>query len=194
MTSSPLLSLVVATILLIQSHLTTAWNFPLPGGRNVCFDDGVLRIQLEDITTLPKMPPPETLPSQSTLASIQVKDTGTKKGFGAFCTSSLAPEEFLGFYKGEQITSLDGLPNTEYVMSMDGGVTFLDGYQRAQDRTTFAPVHLNHEDRGELGCNCLRILDDGRVAFFTARQIEVGEELCFDYGANYWEGREGAKV
>jgi SET domain-containing protein len=79
-------------------------------------------------------------------------------------------------------------------MSLDGGATFQDGFKRAQDRSTFAPVHLNHEDKGKSGCNCFRNLDDGRVAFFAARPINAGEEMCFDYGASYWEGREGKKI
>eukprot|EP00546_Thalassionema_frauenfeldii_P021246 CAMPEP_0178902470 /NCGR_PEP_ID=MMETSP0786-20121207/4619_1 /TAXON_ID=186022 /ORGANISM="Thalassionema frauenfeldii, Strain CCMP 1798" /LENGTH=79 /DNA_ID=CAMNT_0020573733 /DNA_START=335 /DNA_END=574 /DNA_ORIENTATION=+ len=79
-------------------------------------------------------------------------------------------------------------------MSLDGGMTFLDGYDPAQNRVRFTPAHLNHADKGQDACNCLRILEDGRVAFFTARSIDVGEELCFDYGSSYWEGREAEKI
>ena len=183
-----------ALVLFSVLTLSAAWNVPLPGGRQVSFVDGILRIQLEDTTNLPKMPPPDTTISQTTLGSIKVQDTGSRKGFGSFCLSPLPQDEFLGFYEGKVIISLNGLPNTEYIMSLDGGVTFLDGFQRAQDRTIFSPVHLNHEDKGNPGCNCLRILDDNRVAFFTARPIEMGEELCFDYGGSYWQGREETKI
>jgi len=28
------------------------------------------------------------------------------------------------------------------------------------------------------------------VKLFAVRDIEVGDELCWDYGKNYWRGRE----
>ena len=31
---------------------------------------------------------------------------------------------------------------------------------------------------------------DRRLRFFAARDLEVGEELTFDYGDDYWIGRE----
>ena len=72
------------------------------------------------------------------------------------------------------------------MLSLDGGVTFIDGYDRAQDRSCFSPAHLNHEDSDKEGCNCVRVLDkEGKgVAFFTQRLVAEGEELCFDYGYN----------
>lgn len=76
----------------------------------------------------------------------------------------------------------------------------LDSFQncfekkRAQDKSIFSPVHLNHADKGTTLCNVIRSLEDDRVAFFTSRDIMDGEELCFDYGANFWKGREGLKV
>ncbi len=65
---------------------------------------------------------------------------------------------------------------------------------RAQDKSEFAPVHLNHADKGTPECNVIRLLEDGRVAFFTSRDIIPGEEMCFNYGANFWKGREGDKI
>jgi len=79
-------------------------------------------------------------------------------------------------------------------MSLDGGVTFLDGYDRAMDKSIFSPVHLNHEDGEKEGCNCMRLLEDDRVAFFTSRCINEGEELRFDYGRNFWAGKEDTKI
>ena len=67
-------------------------------------------------------------------------------------------------------------------------------HNSANDRTSFSTVHLNHVDKGTYGCNCIRILEDDRVAFFTSRDINIGEELCFDYGSNFWIGREDSKV
>jgi SET domain-containing protein len=65
---------------------------------------------------------------------------------------------------------------------------------RAKDRTEFSPVHLNHADKGTRGCNVIRLLEDDRVAFFTSRDIVREEELCFDYGSNFWKGCERLKL
>lgn len=173
-----------------------AWNFQLPGGRKVSFADGILRVQTEDLPKdLPTVPPLGTLVSKRVLESIQVRDTGTVKGFGAFCRRQpLEKYDFLGFYEGNVIKSTDEASSQDYMMSLDGGATFLDGFERALNRERFSPVHLNHCDKGLKGCNCIRLLEQQRVAFFTSREVMVGEELCFDYGDNFWRGREDEKV
>jgi len=201
---------------------------PLPGGRSISFnqDTGVLRINLAAPSeTNVSVPPLGTEPLEQVRTSIEVKDTGTAKGFGAFCrldcgsTRSGSETEvvgipsgsFLGFYSGEVVTTREELDAKiakrrsfgeedtarnamDYVMSLDGGLTFIDGYERAQDKSEFAPVHLNHADKGTPGCNIIRLLEDDRVAFFTLRDIIPGEEMCFNYGANFWKGREGDKI
>jgi len=171
----------------------SAWNLPLPGGCRIAYEKGLLRIRTQSTENLPEMPQNGAQIDSAVLAAIEVRDTGTTKGFGAFCCVEHLPKHtFLGFYDGIQRESLEGLKNTEYIMTLDGGETYLDGYERAQDRSTFAPVHLNHADKSK--CNCVRILEDNRCAFFTARSIAKNEELTFDYGANYWKGREGSKI
>lgn len=180
-------------LFLTTATCAQAWNLPLPGGKQISYNEGILRIQLEAVDT-PPIPPIGSVPSGTTLNSIQVRDTRTSKGYGAFCTAPLAKDEFLGFYEGEETTSIEESDNTEYIMSMDGGVTFLDGYTRAQNRSIFSPCHLNHADKDSSENNCVRVLEEGRVAFFTSRKIEELEELCFDYGDNYWRGREGDKL
>lgn len=182
----------------ILSAPVKAWQLP-----RVSFDGGVLKIQTGSVETFP-VPPKGTTIDDSVLACIQVRDTGNaKKGFGGFCVRQNIPKHtFLGFYPGKKVVrDLNQLEAPivtdnagEYLVSLDGGMTFLDGYERGQDRSVFAPVHLNHKDVDEEGCNCLRQLAGGEVAFFTKREIHVGEELCFDYGENYWRGREGDKV
>jgi hypothetical protein len=200
-------NLLVFAPLLFSSNNVHAWQLPLPGGGKVQFDDGgVLRIRFSSDPGFPPMPPANTTIDPDILERIEVRDTGTIKGFGAFCKNQpLERDTFLGFYEGVLIRSREELEKSlgpesfstssmDYVMSTDGGLTFLDGRLRAQDRDTFSPVHLNHEDKGKPQCNCKRLLEEGRVAFFTSRRIEVGEELCFDYGSNYWKGRESMKI
>ena len=93
----------------------------------------------------------------------------------------------------------------DYVLSLDGGLHFLDGFHlRYQEQgQAFSMAHLNHSDKSEPSCNVIRQLvylpDDAdndetiypsnlpRVAFFAAREISMGEELAFDYGTNFWK-------
>ena len=183
---------------MMQGALVSPWQLPLPGGRSVEYDGGILRIQLESTDGLPPMPASDAKPLGETLGSIEIRDTGTKKGYGAYCMEKLPRHTFLGFYRGKRIvvapTADAAPPRGDYVLGLDGGVTFLDGYEAAQDRSNFTPAHLNHQDKGEDGCNCLRIAKDERVAFFTSREVLAGEELCFDYGSNYWRGRKDEKI
>jgi hypothetical protein len=193
------------------------FRVPLPGGRSISFNQetGVLRIKLSPETnTNIQVPPLGTAPSKTVMESIFMKDTGTAKGFGAFAQSDIPAEKFLGLYEGDVITTREELDRRisirkrygkengwesvqnvmDYVLSLDGGVTFVDGFDRAQDRSSFSPVHLNHADKGTQECNVGRLLEDDRVAFFTSRDIVGGEELCFDYGSNFWAGRKATKI
>ena len=199
--------------------LCPCFQIPLPGGRTVSFnpDTGVLRIDLEPKSPKsggrPVFPSDGSCPSKMTVRSIEVRDTGTARGHGAFATADLPRHEFIGFYEGETIRTREELDRRlqerqmmsgsnvgttggtmDYVMSLDGGVTFLDGYDRAQNQYVFSPVHLNHEDGERRGCNCFRMMDGSKVAFFTSRAVATDEELCFNYGKNFWKGRENLKI
>mmetsp|Transcript_12268 Transcript_12268/g.33732 ORF Transcript_12268/g.33732 Transcript_12268/m.33732 type:complete len:205 (-) Transcript_12268:152-766(-) len=196
---------IFAASLLSLHNPAQAWQIPLPGGGRIRLDNsGVLRIQLQDQEGLPPFPAMGSTADDATLQSLDVRDTGTPKGFGVFATTTIAQHAFLGFYPGNRITSREkldemvasGATNMDYVIGVDGGQTFLDGYEWSKTRDQFCPVFLNHADGDEQNtqANCLRLLEDGEVAFFTARQIQAGEELCFDYGSNYWVGREQQKI
>jgi len=192
--------------------LTSCIVIPLPGGRSISYNSqtGVLRIQLESKLNpqnqVPSLPAAGTRPDQSVVESIEVRDTRISgKGFGAYATKPLKSDVFLGFYEGDLVRSRESLDEIvrrrqqargamDYIMSLDGGATFLDGYERAKDRTIFSPVHLNHADKNTPPCNCVRLLEENRVAFFTSCNISIGEEICFDYGSNFWSGREEYKL
>lgn len=142
MVNSNLLSfLLYAQLITLTSCLTV----PLPGGRSISYNSktGVLRIQLEpNAANIPRQPTAGTLPDPKLIQSIAVRDTGIpQKGFGAYATKTLERDVFLGFYEGDLIRSRDTLDDIvrcrgqangamDYVMSLDGGVTFLDGYAR----------------------------------------------------------------
>mmetsp|Transcript_27193 Transcript_27193/g.65994 ORF Transcript_27193/g.65994 Transcript_27193/m.65994 type:complete len:225 (+) Transcript_27193:48-722(+) len=203
---------LTAALIWVSVCCCHAWKIPLPGGGKISYEsgDGLLRIQTKpQAAELDELAAALTCESQIDPlieGSIVVKDTGTAKGYGAYWMDEqelvLPKHTFLGFYQGTPRSSLEGLENTEYIMTLDGGQSYVDGYERAQDRSAFSPVHFNHEEAPK--ANCLRMLltlesssssssNQRQCAFFTSRDIACGEELTFDYGENYWRGRESEK-
>ncbi len=227
-------NLVVVVILLVLGDWTTndsktrlqalRLDLGLPGGGRLSYRDGLLRIQSSETKTSAF-----EIPWDNSNPEIAIENKQTpERGFGAFfCGKDPLPEgSFLGLYEGTLIRSresLDALHTSrkkellkagfendaskvsDYVLSLDGGLHFLDGfdlrYQKGQDMA-FTPAHLNHSPKDDSGCNVLRklvYLPDNitieedyprnlpRVAFFASREIAIGEELAFDYGTNFWK-------
>jgi len=143
-------------IVLLNAKIEHVHSFkiPLPGGKSISYNQetGVLRIQLDKRTSCYKVPPIGTKISPDLINSIKVKHTGIpQKGYGAFATKEIRSNTFLGFYEGQVIKSrekldeivkgrmetnnsnyegIESIGAMDYVMSIDGGMTFLDGFER----------------------------------------------------------------
>ena len=210
-----------------------------PLGR-LSYRDGLLRIQPPQVSSPPidsfEVPWDQIKPR---MISIEHKLVTPSKGYGAFYAGNnpLPMGSFLGLYEGKLVDSRERLDTlhasrakelkragleeeakkvSDYVLSLDGGVHFLDGFdlryrgigENENKIKPFTPAHLNHSDKDDPSCNVLRKLvylpedtannnsqDEPyyyprnlpRVAFFAAREISVGEELAFDYGSNFWK-------
>lgn len=124
-------------------------------GFTVKAPQGFLRIQ-ENQDIQPNnivIPPVGALPSDDVLNNIDIKDTGIpQKGYGAFAKSLIEKGTYLGTFQGlrydsrelldeimqermEKIQEMDGdegkyLFPMDYVISLDGGKTFIDGFER----------------------------------------------------------------
>ena len=125
--------------------------------------------------------------------ALTVKDS-PGKGRGVFAAQGIAEGTYLGSYDGEV---LDGeqfdrrygdrdVP--EYVVRIDGDA-YIDGKAAAQG-DAYTPALFND---GGAKANVVRYCATRRpprVDFFAGRDIRPGEELLFDYGSQYWAGRE----
>lgn len=125
---------------------------------------------------------------------VAVRETGDARGRGAFAAVRLPAGTWLGDYEGELLdtaTFLTRYPDedAEYCIAVDA-THVVDGAAAAEDASRFTPAHMNHA-RGD-GANVARWhrRAERRVAFYTSRDVEAGEELLLDYGRDFWRNRE----
>ncbi|GAX76563.1 hypothetical protein CEUSTIGMA_g4009.t1 [Chlamydomonas eustigma] len=129
--------------------------------------------------------------------SIQVLPTKDGRGNGAFATIAIAKGSYLCDYEGDLLSRQefdsrypDGVG--DFATGIDDEWT-IDAASLVKDTGSFQAVHMNHSrNRG----NVLRYFNRKmkRVSFFADRDIAAGEELLYDYGRGYWQGREGLEM
>ena len=121
------------------------------------------------------------------------------KGRGVFAARAVAEGTFLGSYDGDVLTAeayearySGGGATPEYVVRVDSDC-YIDG-ARAAEGDAYTPALFND---GGARANVVRFCATRRpprVDFFASRDIGAGEELLFDYGPQYWAGRDDAPV
>ena len=115
-------------------------------------------------------------------ALVEIKAAGPK-GMGAFASRAIAKGAWVCRYHGVEITLLE--TQLRYVEEEPEYLFMLNEtlYLDAQESGHFSRF-FNHEEHGNLDFE----VDDvtRRVDFYAARAIEPGEELTFDYSADYW--------
>jgi len=147
---------------------------------------------------------------------IDIRKASEEKGLGVFATTKIPLGTFLGKYDGEILEYPQvqrrywntGDKNEEDLLWEDSrtrrgqGVTghYLFGmpngsYVDAEDADVSSwPRFLNHADEGSEGCNVKYFhkaetgdeIDDYPL-MFTIEDIDVGEEMCFDYGKYFFD-------
>jgi hypothetical protein len=135
--------MVTFLLLLLLLSAVSAFHLPLPGGRSISYspETGALWIQLSESMT-PACPPAATWPLPDVLASNRTPRHRHARG-GAFCHKPLDSNAFLGWYKGTVVQGQEQLDKIiqqrqatsgggDYVLSLDRGVTFLDGYETSE--------------------------------------------------------------
>ena len=133
---------------------------------------------------------------------VEVRHTGTAKGHGVFAIAPLPTNTWVGDYVGEVLNQAQYLArypqeDGEYVLGAneDYNIDAID-----PQRSSFVR-YLNHSAAEPAGhANVffevakVRRQREKQVKFFTARRLEAGEELLFDYGAQYWAGRKAQQL
>ncbi|GLC67564.1 mRNA turnover 4 [Pleodorina starrii] len=125
--------------------------------------------------------------------AVEVRPTGDVRGNGAFASARIPAGTHIADYSGDRLDRaafLERYPDSvgDYAMAIDDEFV-LDAAHLAPYTASFHAVHMNHSStRANVGRYYRR--REGRVSFFATRDIEVGEELLYDYGRSYWYGRE----
>ena len=135
------------------------------------------------------------LPAEETSFAVRAcEEPG--KGRGLFALRTFAPGDLVIEYRGDVI-SWEGLAKRfgTGTINLQGKYVFelreLGSYIDAGDEATAGRArYINHSQRWPNLAVEVDLLHN-RVWFQAVCPIEVGDELCFDYGERYWDGWEG---
>ena len=134
--------------------------------------------------TQPPTAPREPPPAGTAEMRVDIRSAG-ERGDGAYAAEAVAAGTWVGQYIGEPVSLLQTVQRytdsePEYLFQITPEL-----YLDAMDSTHFSR-YFNHAEHGNLNFTVNKTTN--RVDFYTARPIEAGEELTFDYGMAYWAG------
>ena len=129
---------------------------------------------------------------------VAVKHSVVCAGLGAFATARVPRDAFVGVYEGEALDAAafsaryaDARPDCVFQVHGD---LFVDAA-----RSAHFSRFLNHAARGTRPANLAAHATAPHggfrgaalvVCFYATRDVAPGEELLFDYGPAFWEGRD----
>lgn len=135
-----------------------------------------------------------------------VGETSDGRGRGLFATKPIAAETYLFDYISDPSAIIDQAEFERRYDSPTGthadyavGVMLGDGvhvYLDARDPSSSKHARfMNHaEDEPHRNCECWTLtppsVGEVRALLFASRDLAVGEELCWNYGEEYWRGRD----
>lgn len=129
-----------------------------------------------------------------------VRATADGRGDGLYAAPghSIPAGTFLFDYEGRVLETdeygalyqqADG-PQADYAVGMtrpDGTSVYIDAADPAESNVA---RYMNHADGPAANCCAWTIVEPApRVLIFASEDVEAGDELVWDYGESYWEGR-----
>ena len=120
------------------------------------------------------------------------------RGLGAFAASAISAGALVCSYDGERITQrevqarYDSTAGGDYLFEVRKPSADRDGLYLDAERGAHASRFINHAEHGNLVPSPTSAAPDGGaegIDFYALREINIGEELSFDYGVEYWAAR-----
>ncbi|KAK7462696.1 hypothetical protein VKT23_007284 [Stygiomarasmius scandens] len=131
---------------------------------------------------------------------IEIKPS--KYGFGAFATSIIPPQTWIGEYIGEIHRHSDGDPWSAITVSRGilnnyRHLNYMFSLERTQEERILDAAALGNEtrylnDSKRPNCDARHYLVNGerRISFITNKKVPAGKELFISYGENYWLNKD----
>lgn len=120
------------------------------------------------------------------------KKISDEKGYGVIAGRDFKENEWIGEYIGKfchERSKKSHMYNAyafEYLFSFDSPSKFIIDAKAQGNFTRF----INHSDKQNLSSQIAFLDDMSHIIFLTNRPIQKGEELCYNYGDNYWKLRK----
>lgn len=109
---------------------------------------------------------------------VTVKRAAPGMGLGLYAAEPIRKGEFIIEYTGELISSEEADKRlTKYLFEIDDDYT-IDGATRSN-----IARYMNHFCKPNVEAE----IEAGEINFYARRDIEVGEELGYDYGKEYFD-------
>lgn len=126
---------------------------------------------------------------------VEVRDAGPGKGKGLFAAAPLDDGTWIGDYTGEVLTEDQfharyPKQDADYVLTAN-----LNYHIDARDPVSSGHMRFANHSSVEPAENTIFTVVRKRkqrhkdIKFFTTRAVAIGEELLYDYGDDYWDGR-----
>ena len=108
----------------------------------------------------------------------KVRRSAPGMGLGLFATAMISQGEFITVYRGELISAQEAnRRSTRYLFEIDDNYT-IDGAERSN-----VARYMNHFCEPNVEAE----IEAGEIHFYALRDIELGEELGYDYGKEYFD-------
>ena len=123
------------------------------------------------------------------LPPVRLKWISDAIGWGVFAERDLKPMEFIGEYAGRVRRKMRSDKKNAYCFQY----TIVNGDQTpytvdAMDQGGLTRF-INHSDHPNLKSALATLRQLSHVILFVSRPIQKGEQLCYDYGIDYWKKR-----
>jgi hypothetical protein len=120
---------------------------------------------------------------------ISIRWIDDRIGWGLFAEKPFKEMEFIAHYSGlvrkRRKSDASNAYGFEYLLAPGHPTSYLID---AQDQGGLSR-YVNHSDTPNLSSELATYNDIAHVILYTSRPIQSGEQLCYDYGPDYWKHR-----